>query len=91
MKENQTHQPLQIEVLRDGEPDFDYMPTRAETALTAVHGLFTTLTAKARENGREIVYDAIHGTNYHSIKRELLREKRNRDWEASIGLQRLDK
>lgn len=35
------------------------------------------------------VYDTIHRTNYRSIRNALVAEKRNREHEAAIGLERV--
>lgn len=37
---------------------------------------------------RMLVFDALHGTNYRAIRHAVVEEKRKREFEASIGLER---
>ena len=86
--ENKTN----IQILRDGQPDYDYMPsvpTALEQAASVITSSIGKLASKAVLEARMIAYDAIHDTNYRTIKHEVTRRDREERFIASIGLIRI--
>jgi hypothetical protein len=87
---NQNTQPtIQLEVNRDGQPDYEYMPqppSNVEALQAAVHDKVAQVTGYVALQARMASYDLIHGTEYRSIRNELYREKRNQRFEKSIGI-----
>jgi hypothetical protein len=87
---NQNTQPtIQLEVNRDGQPDYEYMPqppSNVEALQAAVHDKVAQVTGYVALQARMASYDLIMGTNYRSIRNELMREQRNHKFEKSIGL-----
>jgi hypothetical protein len=89
MKNTQTQPTIELTVLRDQEPDYEYMErpaTAVETALSTVGNTLGQLAAKASLEASMLLYDTIHRTNYRVIRHELVRQKCNAEFERSIGL-----
>lgn len=59
-----------------------------EGAREAVTGFIGGVAANAKLEARMFVFDTLHGTNYRSIRHAVVEEKRRREFEASIGLER---
>lgn len=80
MKQN-THNQLEIRV--DGQL---VTPSHVEALQTAFKSTTQQFTANVRMQARMALYDLTHGTEYRRIRNELVRQKRNREFEQSIGL-----
>lgn len=90
MKQIQTEQ-LNLIVMRDNHVDMEL--THVETAPTALHVIrdgMATFIANAKLEVRMFAYDALFKTNYRTIHSQLVREQHNRDFEASIGISRIE-
>lgn len=72
-------------VVRDGEIDKELSVIPKKPGLKE-H--VSSLTAAINLQLEMIRYDLVHGTNYRKIRNDLVREKRNRAFEARIGIER---
>ena len=78
-----------IQILRDGRPDYEYMPTpptALEQAASIITSSIAKVTGKLVLEARMIAYDTMHSTNYREIKHEVTRRDREQRFIASIGL-----
>jgi hypothetical protein len=89
MKNTQTQPTIELTVLRDQVPDYDYMPKPPSAVTEAAQGLLNGLHGAIEHmklEARLIAHDAFFGTNYRTIRHELVRQKRNAEFERSIGI-----
>lgn len=80
---NKTNTLENFQVYVDGIPQ---VPTHIEALQAVFKSKTTQLAANARMQARMALYDARRGTKYRKIYNELARQKRNREFEKSIGL-----
>lgn len=85
---NKTETLQNFEVYRDGELDQELTHAGPTLAETVVQGL-QSVVEHAKLQSTMFVYDTVHRTNYRSIRNSLMAEKRNRQHEAAIGLERV--
>lgn len=82
----------QILVTRDGHIDYTYMPqpaTLLESILSYFTASFTRLVREVVLQLRMLIYDTLHGSNYRHIRNSLVKQKREAEFIASIGLKRV--
>lgn len=73
--------------MQDGEVINDqYMPSRLELARAGVVNGIARAIDHVRLETRMVAFDALHGTNYRTIRHELVEQKRRAQFEKSIGL-----
>jgi hypothetical protein len=65
-----------------GEPEEELSPI-AESLGRVVEGI--------KLEARMVVFDALHGTHYRRIRRELIAKRKREQFEASIGLVAVNK
>lgn len=75
-------------VTRDGSIDEELTPSTPNVAEAVLGGL-QAATEAIKLQASMYVYDRIHGTAYRSIRNALVKEKKNRQYEASIGIERV--
>lgn len=80
MKQNTNN--LEITITRDGQVTNEFQPTIADAAVSHVQAAVGALSLQVRM----AVYDVRYGTDYRTIRNNLVREKRNHEFEKSIGL-----
>lgn len=86
---NTNTQPIQIQVLREGQPDYNYMPqppSLVEATVSHITSAVTQSAANMLLQAQMGLYDLRMGTNYRTIRNELVRERRNKEFEKKIGL-----
>lgn len=76
-------------VTRDGEVDKN-LSTLAprRTPVTVLQTGLIHLRQETRLQAKMAVYDVLHGTQYRRIRNQLAAERRNREFEARIGITR---
>ena len=83
-----------IQVLRDGQPDYQYMPvppTVIEQALSHVQAATAALVGEVALQSKMISYDLLHRTSFRSVRNEIVRRDKETQYLASIGLERTTK
>ena len=78
-----TNQLQNFNVYVDGELQ---EPSLVERSVNHVEALISRFTGNVALQARMATYDALHGSNYRQIRNDLVREKRNQEFERSIGL-----
>lgn len=73
-------------VTQDGAVVLDTTPTATELARERLVSSVGRIYGNVRLEARMVVFDALHGTQYRQIRHDLMREKRLRAFERSIGL-----
>lgn len=84
---NTTETLTNFTVYRDNAPDPDFTP-EAPTAATIVLNKLHSAIEQVKLETALIAFDALHKTNYRTIRHDLIAAKRNADWEARIGIVR---
>jgi hypothetical protein len=79
---NQTNKPFIVRI--DGEIDKQLTKTGP-----TIKDHFNGFKGEIRLQVEMAVYDILHGTEYRTIRNALIKEKRNREWEARHGLVRV--
>lgn len=79
---------MNLIVTRDGHIDNELSGIVAgpTAAFEAVKGVCTNLLGTLALEAKLVTYDAIHNTNYRTIRHDLVRQERNKQFEAAIGL-----
>lgn len=80
---NKTNTLQNFQVYVDGELQ---SPTHVEALQAAFKSKTTQVSANARMQVRIVLYDLTHRTKYRRIRNQLARERRNREFEKSIGI-----
>lgn len=84
---------IKAEVMGEGE-EVQQPAKPTKRALPAVppadesNLLFEDLPTYLRHQAKAYVWDLFHGSNYYGIRRRMMRERKVREFEASIGLVR---
>jgi hypothetical protein len=94
MNEKTQNQPININIYRDGELAEEYLPVQpshVEAITGAIGEALGKFTGNIALQARMATYDALHGTGYRSIRNQLVRENRNKAFEAKIGLIAVEK
>lgn len=81
MKAINTNNP-EITITRDGEVTNEFQPTIADAAVSHVQAAVGALSLQVRM----FTFDTIHGTNYRSIRNQLVEQKKREEFVKSIGL-----
>lgn len=86
MTNTQTNETLpNFTVMRDGELDTELNPAAPTIAEHVLDGL-QAATEAVKLQTRMFAYDALHHTNYRAIRNKLVRERKEAEYIASIGL-----
>lgn len=87
MNQNNTqpNKVINLEVRRDGEIDYDYMPV-PPTVLEQAQARLSHYIGEIAIDLKARVFDYRHGTEFASIRRGLLLEKKKARFADSIGL-----
>lgn len=77
-------------VTRDGELDTELSTLEPRmTAITMLTDKVVHIKHEARLQAQMAWYDTLHGTKYRHIRNKLAAERRNRAFEARIGIERI--
>lgn len=85
MKAINTNNP-EITITRDGQVTNEFQPSPLEASVSHVQAIISRFTGNVALQARMAVYDARSGTNYREIRNNLARQKRDQEFERSIGL-----
>lgn len=87
MKEQtQTNQLQNFIIVQDGEVVQDNTPTALQVARQHVQNSLSGTISNIKLNARMAAFDALHGTNYRQIRKDLVRQQKLEAFEQSIGL-----
>lgn len=82
MKQIQTTLP-NFQVYVDGELQ---EPSKLERSVTHVEQSISRFKAHVVLQARIVTFDVLHGTNYRQIRNQLIKQKRQEEFEKMIGL-----
>lgn len=83
----------QFIVMRDGEIDTELSvlpPSGIERVALKIREGVSRFGGHVAMQTRMAVFDTLHGTNYRTIRNELVEQKRRQEFEHSIGLVAID-
>jgi len=85
--EQNKHLPQNFTIMQDGEVvNAAYEPSRLELARESVLNGISRAIDHVKLETRMVAFDALHGTNYRTIRHELVEKQKRERFEASIGL-----
>lgn len=79
---NKTQNTPELQITRDGQVTNEFQPTIADAAVSHVQAAVGALSLQVRM----FTFDTLHGTNYRSIRNQLVEQKRREEFVKSIGL-----
>lgn len=78
-----------LQVLRDGEADYNYMPeppSMLDTIVSHVGATVGSFIGKVSLETKMLTYDTLHSSHYRQIRHDLVKKQKEAKFLESIGL-----